>query len=235
VTNPGLQSGVWQIISELTMKAIIVPFLALSEPHAGMSRISNALDMLGPGNPIDVINWAGYDNRPLVKFNLAYGSSEIYIKYYVTEPYTKAEHTQSNDEVYEDSCVEFFVAPNAKGLYFNFEFNAIGTCLMAVGPDRNNRQRMDPKVIAGIQRLASLGDQPFAEQKEGLSWELTVAIPLKVFIGMDIKDLNGKTFRANFYKCGDKLTMPHYLSWNPIGTEKPDFHRPEYFGTIKFE
>jgi len=217
------------------MKTITVPFLALPEPRAGMGGISNALDILGSGYPIDVINWAGYDNRPEVKFNMAYGPSEIYIKYYVNEPFTKAEHTQSNDEVYEDSCVEFFVAPGAKGPYYNFEFNAIGTCLMAMGPDRNNRQRMDPKVVAVIQRLASLGDQPFAEKKEGPSWELTVTIPFKIFIGMDINDLTGKAFRANFYKCGDKLTMPHYLSWNPIGTDKPDFHRPEYFGTIKFE
>jgi hypothetical protein len=217
------------------MKTIIVPFLALSEPHAGMNEISNALDKLGPGYAIDVVNWAGYDSRPVVKFNIAYGSSDIYIKYYVTEPYTKAEHTQSNDEVYEDSCVEFFVAPDPDGIYYNFEFNAIGTCLMAMGPDRNNRQRMDPEIIAKIKRFSSLGDQPFAEKKSGPSWELTVAIPLEVFIGMNIKDLKGKTFRANFYKCGDKLSRPHYLSWNPIGTKKPDFHRPDYFGTLKFE
>jgi len=217
------------------MKTIIVPFLALSEPHAGISEISNALDKLGPGYAIDVVNWAGYDSRPVVKFNIAYGSSDIYIKYYVTEPCTKAEHTQSNDEVYEDSCVEFFVAPDPDGIYYNFEFNAIGTCLMAMGPDRNSRQRMDPEVIAKIQRLSSLGDQPFAEKKKKSSWELTIAIPFEVFIGMDIKDLMGKTYRANFYKCGDKLSHPHYLSWNPIGTRKPDFHRPDFFGSIKFE
>jgi hypothetical protein len=24
------------------------------------------------------------------------------------------------------------------------------------------------------------------------------------------------------------------VTWNPIGTEKPDYHRPEYFGSLKF-
>jgi hypothetical protein len=38
--------------------------------------------------------------------------------------------TRSNQQVYEDSCVEFFVAPSNDGIYFNFEFNAIGTILM---------------------------------------------------------------------------------------------------------
>lgn len=40
---------------------------------------------------------------------------------------------------------------------------------------------------------------------------------------------------ANFYKCGDKLQTPHFLSWNPINLEKPNFHCPEFFGTLNFE
>ncbi len=41
--------------------------------------------------------------------------------------------------------------------------------------------------------------------------------------------------KANFYKCGDELQTPHFLSWNPIEIEKPDFHRPDFFGTLRFE
>ena len=48
------------------------------------------------------------------------------------------------------------------------------------------------------------------------------------------EQLKGKTFRANFYKCGDMLSVPHYVTWNPVGTPKPDYHRPEYFGELKF-
>ena len=40
---------------------------------------------------------------------------------------------------------------------------------------------------------------------------------------------------CNFYKCGDKQVEPHYLSWNPVLTDNPDFHRPEYFGKVIFE
>ncbi|MDE6269894.1 MAG: hypothetical protein K2M12_03440, partial [Muribaculaceae bacterium] len=45
----------------------------------------------------------------------------------------------------------------------------------------------------------------------------------------------GKQLRANFYKCGDLLSTPHFLSWNRVDTPHPDFHRPEYFGAIKFD
>ena len=40
---------------------------------------------------------------------------------------------------------------------------------------------------------------------------------------------------ANFYKCGDKLQTPHFLSWNPIDLEKPNFHCPEFFGMLRFK
>jgi hypothetical protein len=40
---------------------------------------------------------------------------------------------------------------------------------------------------------------------------------------------------ANFYKCGDELPTPHFLSWNPIEWKEPSFHRPEQFGKLIFE
>jgi len=55
-----------------------------------------------------------------------------------------------------------------------------------------------------------------------------------VFFHHKVKNLKGKTFRANFYKCGDMLTVPHYVTWNPVGTENPDYHQPKYFGLLKF-
>ena len=39
---------------------------------------------------------------------------------------------------------------------------------------------------------------------------------------------------ANFYKCGDLTVNKHYLAWQPVGTERPDYHRPEYFGPMVF-
>ena len=56
-----------------------------------------------------------------------------------------------------------------------------------------------------------------------------------IYFKHQITNLDGKTVRANFYKCGDKLQTPHFLSWNPIGLEKPNFHCPEFFGTLSFE
>ena len=81
-----------------------------------------------------------------------------------------------------------------------------------------------------IKRYASPGNRPFEEMEGLFSWEVVVAIPYDL-IGLDKQNLPD-SLRANFYKCADASSLPHYLSWNPIQTEHPDFHRPEFFGRM---
>lgn len=219
---------------DLPLKILEVSESEFRADYPGLDDISERLDSLHSRNAIDVLNWESYDYKPDVKFSIAYTRHEILLKYYVTEHWLKAEMTETNQEVYEDSCVEFFVAPSDDGIYYNFELNAIGTCLLASGTERGNRSRIAPGIISAIRRFGSSGVNSISEKSGEFSWTLTLAIPLTVFIHHDIKELKGRIYRANFYKCGDKLTVPHYLSWNPVGTEKPDFHRPEYFGLLKF-
>ena len=52
-------------------------------------------------------------------------------------------------------------------------------------------------------------------------------------MGLDADNMPEKV-RGNFYKCASATSEPHYLSWNPILTDKPDFHRPDFFGDIYF-
>jgi hypothetical protein len=217
------------------MKTILVPYLILSSLMPEMAEISKALDKLGEGYSIDCLNWRDYSYQPKVRFNIAYGQKEIYLKYYVHEQYVMAQKGKSNESVCEDSCVEFFVSPEDDGIYYNFEFNPIGTCLVGKGTGRADSRVIDPAYIARIRRLGTMGTVPFEEKTGDLSWELTIAIPVEAFAGKDIKTLSGKVFKANFYKCGDKLTRPHYLTWNPVGTPNPDYHQPKYFGTLEFE
>ena len=62
-----------------------------------------------------------------------------------------------------------------------------------------------------------------------------MAIPPQALFRHDLKTWNGLEARMNLYKCGDNLSHPHFLSWRPIATEKPDFHRPEFFERVKFQ
>lgn len=199
-----------------------------------MAEVSARLDELGEGHSIGTVNWETFPYRPEVKFNIAYGDSEIYIKYYVREAHVKAEKSRTNEMVCEDSCVEFFVSPSDDGIYYNFEFNPIGTALMGSGHGRHDSARAEASLVDGIRRLTTMGDEPFTEISGDIRWSLVVAIPLRNFFHHRVESLPGKSFRANFYKCGDKLSNPHFVTWNPVGTEKPDYHRPEYFGILEF-
>ncbi len=216
------------------MKTLEAHKLVFSSDYPDLDSVSAALDTVGKNN-IEQFNWKGFDYKPEVAFSIAYIPYEILLKYYVTEEYFKAEKTESNQNVFEDSCVEFFVSPADDGIYYNLEFNGIGTCLLGTGTSRENRDRADPEIIAGIRRKTSVGRKAVSERKGKFEWTITIAVPLGVFFHHKIKTLMGKTIMANFYKCGDMLTIPHYITWSPVKTPKPDFHRPEFFGMVRFD
>ena len=140
----------------------------------------------------------------------------------------RAVHTGFFSEVWKDSCMEFFAAyDNTKQDYVNVEMNSNGSCVIAVGPDRYARTRIDEII-----------DKPFPVKADVQPdfWQVTVHIPLadlaRIY-GMKPETFcAGYSFRGNFYKCGDETEIEHYGVWNPVLTEKPDYHRPEFFGTF---
>jgi hypothetical protein len=216
------------------MKVAEIKKLDLETALPGLEEISAEMDKQARKIQIDTINWKDYSYKPDVNFSIAYGENEIFLKYYVREDYFKAEKNETNQMVCEDSCVEFFVSPEEDGIYYNFEFNGIGTCLLGTGTGRENSTRCNPEIVKSIRRLSSAGTAPVKETEGAFEWTITVAIPFETFFHHKVNNIKGKTFRANFYKCGDMLKVPHYVTWNPIGTENPDYHQPGYFGLLKF-
>jgi hypothetical protein len=216
------------------MKVAEVKKIDLDSAFPDLEIISAEMDERVGKLHIDTINWKDYNYKPEVNFSIAYGDNEIFLKYYIKENYFKAEKSETNQMVCEDSCVEFFVSPEDDGIYYNFEFNGIGTCLLGTGTGRENSTRCNPDIVSKIRRLTSVGTTPVKEREGIFEWTITVAIPFEVFFHHKVGQLEGKIFRANFYKCGDMLKVPHYVTWNPVGTDNPDYHQPGYFGLLKF-
>jgi hypothetical protein len=195
-----------------------------------ITEISAYLDRNLSCEYIDMLNWpVKFPYKPACKFKIARSKDKLYLKFYVAEQHIKAEFDKDMENVWEDSCVEFFCRRPGQKTYYNFEFNCIGAC---VATERGGRDEnvvpLSESQFAQIERFPSLGKRPFEERTGNFEWELTVAIPLK-FTGME----DGGKIGANFYKCGDKTGKPHYLSWNLIATDQPDFHRPEFFGELE--
>jgi hypothetical protein len=45
----------------------------------------------------------------------------------------------------------------------------------------------------------------------------------------------GERWRANLFRCVGKGDQRGYLAWQPTHTERPNFHVPKAFGTLRFE
>lgn len=185
--------------------------------------------------PIDIVNWEAYPYKPVVKFRIAHTDNSILLQYKVKEASVRAKYGNDNGSVWTDSCVEFFLIPGNDNTYYNFECNCIGTVLLGAGSGRNDREHAGQEVMETIKRWASLGREPFEERIGETEWEVALIIPYTAFFKNQVNSLDGRDIRANFYKCGDELQTPHFLSWNPIGVENPNFHLPEYFGILRFE
>jgi hypothetical protein len=199
-----------------------------------LRNASLLLDNLTENNKIDCINWKEFPYKPKVEFRIGHTEDLILLKFDVTENAIGAKETGINGKVYLDSCVEFFISIDGNS-YYNFEFSCIGTPHIGWGKGRENRLLLPEEAVRQVQVRSTLGSHPIPVQKGSFSWELCVLIPATCFIHDQGISYDGLSGTANFYKCGDDLPDPHFLSWNPVGTTRPDFHRPEFFGKIDFE
>lgn len=185
--------------------------------------------------PIDELNWSEYPYKPKVEFRIAHTGHSLLLHYRVTEQSVRAVAESDNGRVWEDACCEFFIQPNLQEpVYYNFECNCAGTLLLNCGKV-GDRHPAPKEVFASIDRWSSLGREPFEERIGECSWELALVIPASALFNDTITDFGGRTLHGNFYKCGDLLQVPHFLSWNPIQLPKPCFHCPEFFGELIFK
>lgn len=187
----------------------------------------------GAGN-IDTVNWPeDFPYQPECKFVAGWCKNGIGIMYSVRGLDLRAQALKDNGPVWEDSCCEFFISDPTDGTYYNFEMNCIGTLLAAKRKSREDCVHFSADKLKQVRRFSSNEHKAVEINDKEFSWKLGLFIPFK-FIGVDKHNLPA-TLHANFYKCGDKTAHVHFLSWSPIGCPTPDFHRPDFFGTLELE
>lgn len=206
-----------------------MPFIQELTYSSSINMTSVCLDTL-PGYLLDFVPWPLYPYKPFVQFSLAHTNTCIFIKFFVTEKNIRAAASSINGEVWKDACVEFFIAFDESG-YYNLEFNAIGTILAGFGAEKMERLPINEATIRKIKYGVTINNQNDGD----IHWELTAAIPMSVFSHHHFGSLKGMQCKANFYKCGDDLEEPHFISWAPIESSEPDFHLPQFFGILLFE
>ena len=213
------------------MKKISIADVALQDVPALLDSMGIAFEN------VDVANWPDANAQtPDAKFRIAHTGNAFVVNFLCTENSVAATANDMGWNVWEDACMEFFSQPVADdGIYYNVECNCTGTVLLNGGKPGTERAHASRETTMSIERWSSLGREPFAERVGTCTWQVVLVIPAECYFHHQITDLSGMTIRANFYKCGDKLQQPHYLSWNPISTPRPNFHVPQFFGTLELE
>jgi len=173
---------------------------------------------------INVINWEKFRDAPNSFAKLLYDDSGIYIRLETDENPLLARHREQNSDVCSDSCMEFFLRPNENDpRYLNFEFNPFGTMYMSIRTSRDDFSFVDKD-------RNYFNVKSYVDDKK---WVLSFFIPFELIDGLF--GSHTKTMYGNLYKCGEDTEIVHFVSYYPVPTTKPDFHRPEYFGEFVLE
>jgi hypothetical protein len=197
--------------------------------------------------------------RPQVRVRALYDRRGLYLHYLVDDRFVLSTRTEFQADVWRDACVEFFVQPKPDRGYFNFEINAGGTLLLGykehpsfddsrnraaasggehtVQPSGMPREGRVPWELARAVQIAhSLPNVVAPERAEPVQWRVAIHIPfelLEAYVG-PLGDVAGQSWRANFYKCSEDNSHPHWGTWSPVLGEL-NFHQPRYFGHLQFE
>ncbi len=159
----------------------------------------------------------------------------------IRDRFVRCVHDRFQQPVYQDSCVEFFVQPKAGSGYFNFEFNCGGAMLASyiVDPTRTEHGFRDFTRLTMEQgsRVSIYHSLPALVEPEitgDITWFIEFRLPfalLAEYAG-PLGEIKGQVWRANFYKCGDETSHPHWAAWSPV--DELNFHLPRCFGRIRF-
>jgi hypothetical protein len=180
------------------------------------------------------------EHRPRTAAKVAYNDQMIYVAFRVEDRYVRAVAQKNQDDVCCDSCVELFFTPNsdlATG-YFNLEMNCGGTLLLYHQSSRSDIGRTvvaeaDCRRIRIFHQLPKRIDPEIADP---VTWTVAYAIPFEMLENYCpvTRPAPGVSWRANFYKCADHTSHPHWLTWSKVDNPTPDFHLPQFFGILKF-
>jgi len=182
------------------------------------------------------------DHRPRTHFRVMYDDRGLYVMFTVDDRYVRAEWMRPQESVCKDSCVEFFVQPHPDRGYFNFELNCVGTILLYYIEDhtgspggKRTSTPVDPAHLAHIKIWHELQGPIVNEIASPCTWRVSYHVPFALFedYAGPLGTPTGHAWRANFYKCGDNTSHPHWASWAPIDGIF-NFHLPQYFAPLRF-
>lgn len=180
-------------------------------------------------------------HQPKVQAKIAYDDKAVYVIWRVEDQYVLARRTKHQQPVCLDSCVEFFFTPAAGDPrpvgYFNLETSCSGIMWFSANFRDRKGGQLPPEDLAQVTIASSLKGPIDPEIAKPTTWTLEYKIPISLLqkYAEVARPAPGVAWRANFYKCADETSHPHWLTWSPVTWVAPAFHIPKFFGELVFD
>jgi len=191
---------------------------------------------------LELTHWMGDkpDHFPKTQAKVLYDDNNLYVFFRVEDRYVRALADRTHGKVWEDSCVEFFFTPHDQSEYeyFNLEINCGGRMLFRYNDKRHKIEKfVEESDCAMIDVHHSLPSFIIDEITEPVVWTLRYKLPFRVITryAKITKPQASVSWRANFYKCAENNSHPHWLTWSLVDYPAPNFHLPQCFGVLQFE
>ena len=176
---------------------------------------------------------------PKVEAKVLYNKNGFFVRFDVDDQYVRIVNTEFQGMVCEDSCVEFFGKPKGAKSYLNFEMNAGGTLLCFDIKDHTRAvngfkdfRRLVPEDVKNMVIYHTMPAKLDAEITEKVKWSVMYFAPFEMF-NLDKAPVSGDIWVGNFFKCADKCSHPHWITYFPV--YELNFHLPECFGELILE
>lgn len=174
---------------------------------------------------INCYPWDENGYRPRTYVDVTRSEGGFLFRFVTYETELTAERTVHNTDICSDNAVEAFInfSPDTDPQYINFELNSNGAMYCSKRPDRFTKTMIAENDIDSLNISVNIfGDR----------WESEFFVSTDFIQKFYPEYRHGGRIIGNFYKIGEQAKYPHFGCWNEINADKPDFHRPECFGTV---
>lgn len=177
---------------------------------------------------VDIYKW-GTAYMPRTWGQIVFKEGDgFYVHMECEETNPHAVYTKYYEDVYKDSCMEFFAIyqPKTSDRYINIEMNSVGAFICSYCEHGGEKIPMD--TLSAV--LPTV--KPF---KTDSVWGVDLHVPLEMIQNAygSAALTCGDTILMNLYKCGDDTAIPHFGSWSEITHDVPCFHLPEFFSEVE--
>ncbi|MDE0770280.1 MAG: carbohydrate-binding family 9-like protein [Opitutaceae bacterium] len=183
------------------------------------------------------------DDRQKTKFRMLWDDENVYVFFECKDKYITARETKRDGQPYFDDCAEIFLIPANEQLnmHYGFELNLYKASndFIFLNEFQNGEQGLiksyNPDFDVAVSIDGTLNDNSDTDT----GWTMELAIPLKLFIGIEsfspVAPGNRWAFQAIRQDRND--ATGNRRSWGTlfeVDPEHPRVHEPEDFGFLEF-